>query len=302
MQGEVRFDAVTFVFPGTRRPVLRGVTFAARPGETVAIVGPTGSGKSAIINLIPRFYDVTAGRVLIDGHDVRELSLASLRGQIGAVLQETFLFSVSIQENIAFGRPGASFAEVVAAAKAARIHDFIETLPEGYETEVGERGVSLSGGQKQRVAIARALLQDPRILILDDATSSVDSRTEGEIQDALRTLMEGRTTFVIAQRLDTVRDADQILVLETGEIVERGTHDELLGHDGFYRRLYDLQRRIRAQEGAEVEAALRAIEAEEVVEELVVAGGGDGFGSLRPGPPGANAPNGHPGLRPTKPA
>jgi ATP-binding cassette subfamily B protein len=273
MRGEVRFEEVRFVFPGTKRPVLREVSFTARPGETVAIVGPTGSGKSALINLIARFYDVTAGRVLIDGHDVRDLTLESLRSQIGAVLQETFLFSVSIRENIAFGRPSASFEEVVAAAKAARIHDFIVTLPEGYETEVGERGVSLSGGQKQRVAIARALLQDPRILILDDATSSVDSRTEGEIQTALRRLMDGRTTFVIAQRLDTVRDADQILVLEDGAIVERGTHGELLRHDGFYRRLYDLQRRIRAQEGAEVEAALRAFEEAEVVEELVAAGG-----------------------------
>jgi ATP-binding cassette, subfamily B, multidrug efflux pump len=245
MRGEVVFEHVSFGFAGARRKALADVSFAVQPGETVGLLGPTGGGKSTIVNLIPRFYDATAGRVLIDGHDVHELTLTSLRSQIGAVLQETFLFSVTIRENIAFGRPGAPLEAVIAAAKAAKAHDFILEMPEGYETTVGERGVSLSGGQKQRIAIARALLLDPRILILDDATSSVDSETEHEIQEALATLMKGRTTFIIAQRLSSVRDADQILVLDGGRIVEQGTHPELLQGDGFYRELYDLQIRDR---------------------------------------------------------
>jgi len=250
LRGEVRFEGVSFAFAGTRRSALEDVSFVARPGETVALVGPTGSGKSSVVNLIPRFYDVAGGRVLVDGHDVRRLSLASLRRGIGIVPQETFLFGVSIRENIAFGRPNASMAEIEAAAKAARAHGFISALPEGYETEVGERGVTLSGGQKQRVAIARALLLDPRILILDDATSAVDTETEHLIQAALRELMAGRTSFVIAQRLQTVREADQILVFEGGRIVERGTHPELLGRDGFYRELYELQLRDQEEEQA----------------------------------------------------
>ena len=247
-RGEVVFEEVGFTFPGAKRRALEQVSFTARPGETIALVGPTGSGKSSIVNLIPRFYDATRGRVLIDGHDVRELSLASLRHQIGIVLQETFLFSVTIRENIAYGRPEATPEEVVAAARAAQADEFIAAMPEGYETEVGERGVTLSGGQKQRIAIARALLLDPRILILDDATSSVDTETEHEIQEALRTLMAGRTSFVIAQRLTTVQEADQILVLREGRIVERGTHIELIQRDGFYHELYDLQ--LRDQEEA----------------------------------------------------
>jgi ATP-binding cassette subfamily B protein len=246
MRGEVTFEEVSFRFSGARRAALDGVSLTARPGETIGLLGPTGGGKSTIINLIPRFYDATGGRVLIDGHDVRDLTLTSLRSQIGSVLQETFLFSVTIRENIAFGRPGASIEQVIAAAKAAKAHDFIQEMEDGYETTVGERGVSLSGGQKQRIAIARALLLDPRILILDDATSSVDSETEHEIQQALETLMEGRTTFIIAQRLSSVREADQILVLDGGKVVERGTHIELLQGDGFYRELYDLQIRDRA--------------------------------------------------------
>lgn len=245
MRGEVVFEDVSFRFGGAKREALHDVSFAVQPGETVGLLGPTGGGKSTIVNLIPRFYDATSGRVLIDGHDVRNLALASLRGQVGAVLQETFLFSVTIRENIAFGRPGAPLDAVIAAAKAAKAHDFIMEMPEGYDTIVGERGVSLSGGQKQRIAIARALLLDPRILILDDATSSVDSETEHEIQEALSALMEGRTTFVIAQRLTSVREADQILVLDGGRIVERGSHVELLQRDGFYRELYDLQVRDR---------------------------------------------------------
>jgi ATP-binding cassette subfamily B protein len=245
MRGEVVFETVSFRFGGAKREALKDVSFEVRPGETVGLLGPTGGGKSTIVNLIPRFYDATAGRVLIDGHDVRDLALTSLRSQIGAVLQETFLFSVTIRENIAFGRPDASLEAVIVAARAARAHDFIQEMPDGYDSIVGERGVSLSGGQKQRIAIARALLLDPRILILDDATSSVDSETEHEIQEALVTLMEGRTTFIIAQRLSSVREADQILVFEGGRIVERGTHVELLQGDGFYRELYDLQIRDR---------------------------------------------------------
>lgn len=247
MRGEVTFDDVTFRYAsqngrsGSKRIALDHVSFTAKPGETIGLLGPTGGGKSSIINLIPRFYDATSGRVSIDGHDVRDLQLTSLRRQVGAVLQETFLFSVTIRENIAFGRPDASLDDVIAAAKAAKAHDFIMEMSEGYDTTVGERGVSLSGGQKQRIAIARALLLNPRILILDDATSSVDSETEHEIQEALSGLMTGRTTFIIAQRLSSIREADQILVLDGGQIVEHGTHGELMSRAGFYRELYDYQ-------------------------------------------------------------
>jgi ATP-binding cassette subfamily B multidrug efflux pump len=258
-QGEVHFEGVSFTFPGARRAALEAVTFTARPGTITALVGPTGAGKSAIINLIPRFYDPQAGRVLIDGHDVRTVTLDSLRRQIAIVHQETFLFSVSIRDNIAYGREEATMEQVIAAATAARAHDFILAMPEGYDTEVGERGVTLSGGQKQRIAIARALLLDPRILILDDATSSVDTETEQEIQQALRTLMAGRTSFVIAQRLSTVQEADQILVLERGRVVARGTHGDLLEGEGFYRELHEMQRReqevaVPAEDAAAIEA------------------------------------------------
>ncbi|MDP9354389.1 MAG: ATP-binding cassette domain-containing protein, partial [Chloroflexota bacterium] len=246
MHGEVAFEGVTFTYPGAKRPALEDVSFIARPGETVALLGPTGSGKTTLVNLLPRFYDVSAGRILIDGHDVRDIALTSLRAQIGSVLQETFLFGLTVRENIAYGRPDAPFEAVVAAAKAARADEFIRAMPEGYDTILGERGVTLSGGQKQRVAIARALLLDPAILVLDDATSSVDTETEAEIQAAMHTLMQGRTSFVIAQRLSSVRDADQILVLRDGRIVERGTHIQLLQRDGFYRELHDLQLRHQA--------------------------------------------------------
>jgi ATP-binding cassette subfamily B protein len=252
MKGVVAFEDVEFRFTGATTEALRDISFTAEPGQMVALVGPTGSGKSSVISLIPRFYDVTAGKVSIDGVDVRNITLQSLRSQVGIVMQETFLFSVTVGENIAYGRPDASREEIEAAARAARAHDFIMRMPEGYDTIVGERGVSLSGGQKQRLAIARALLIDPRILILDDSTASVDSETEHMIQQALRTLMAGRTSFVIAQRLTTVRDADQILVFQDGRITQRGRHDDLIEQPGFYRELYDLQMR-------DQEAAHRAI-------------------------------------------
>jgi ATP-binding cassette subfamily B protein len=220
---------------------LNGVSFVAEPGMTVAIMGQTGSGKSTIINLIPRFYDVTDGRVTIDGRDVRDVTVASLREQIGIVLQDTTLFSGSIRDNIAYGRPAASDADVFAAAQAAQAHDFISGLPDGYATEIGERGVTLSGGQRQRIAIARALLRDPRILILDDSTSAVDAETEFQIQHALETLMQGRTSFVIAQRISTVRSADLILLLEKGRVVAQGTHEQLLAESALYGEIIDSQ-------------------------------------------------------------
>ncbi|MGC9348274.1 MAG: ABC transporter ATP-binding protein [Anaerolineae bacterium] len=245
IEGHVRFEDVSFAYFG-RRTVLDRIHFEAEPGEIIALLGTTGSGKSTIINLLPRFYDVSEGSVTVDGHDVRDLTLESLRGQIGIVLQQTTLFAASVRENIAFGRPGASDEEVMEAAKAAQAHDFIMSMPNGYDTHVGERGSTLSGGQKQRVAIARALLKDPKILILDDAMSSVDTETERLIQKALERLMEGRTSFVIAQRLSTVRMADEILVLDSGHIVARGTHEELLHSSGLYADIYE--RQLRPQE------------------------------------------------------
>jgi len=238
MRGRVAFEGVSFRYFSGGEPVLKDVSFEAEPGQVVALLGATGSGKSTIINLIPRFYDVTGGRVTVDGYDVRDVTLESLRKQIGIVLQETTLFAGTIRENIAFGRPEASLEEIVAVAKAAEAHDFVVSFPDGYDTLVGERGVTLSGGQKQRIAIARALLLNPRILILDDATSSVDYETEYRIQQALERLMEGRTSFVIAQRIATVLNADQILVLERGEIVARGTHEELMVESSMYAEIY----------------------------------------------------------------
>jgi ATP-binding cassette subfamily B protein len=238
--GSVEFDDVSCsYYPG--RPVLQHVTFRAEPGQTVALVGATGSGKTSIANLIPRFYDVDGGRVLVDGHDVRDVKLQTLRQQIGIVMQETLLFADTIRANIAYGRPGATDAEIRSAARAARADEFIERLPNAYETPVEERGLSLSGGQKQRIAIARALLMNPRILILDEFTSSVDVATERLIRQALIELMRNRTTFVIAHRLSTVRAADQILVLEGGQVVAHGTHEGLLESSPLYRDTYALQ-------------------------------------------------------------
>jgi ATP-binding cassette subfamily B protein len=244
IEGEVRFEHVSFAYFG-RHQVLKDVDFAAAPGEVIALLGATGSGKSTVINLMPRFYDPTEGRILVDGRDIRHVTVNSLRRQIGIVLQDTTLFAATVRENIAFGRPEASEEEIVAAAKAASAHEFILELSEGYDTYVGERGVTLSGGQKQRVAIARAILKDPRILILDDATSSVDTETEALIQAALARLMERRTSFVIAQRLSTIRQADQVLVLDRGQVVARGfrtaehtAHDQLLQTSGLYAEIY----------------------------------------------------------------
>ena len=238
VQGRVRFDDVSFRYFNSTDPVLQSVSLEALPGETVALLGATGSGKTTIINLIPRFYDVSEGQVLIDDWDVRDVTLDSMRRQIGIVLQETNLFTGNIRDNIAFGRPNATDAEVEAAAKAAAAHDFILSFPDGYQTAVGERGTTLSGGQKQRVAIARALLTDPSILILDDSTSNVDVATEVLIQNALDRLMENRTSFVIAQRISTVVNADQILVLDKGRIVDRGNHEELMATSAIYTDIY----------------------------------------------------------------
>jgi ATP-binding cassette subfamily B protein len=256
-KGEVHFDNVSFGY-NSISAVLNGINIDAKPGEIIALLGPTGSGKSTVVNLLPRFYDVTGGAILVDGHDIRDLTIASLRNTIGIVQQEIFLFIDTIRENIRYGAQDASDEEVIEAAKVARIHDFIMTLPDGYDTWVGERGVTLSGGQKQRMSIARMLLRDPRILVFDDSTSSVDMETEYLIQQALNQLMEGRTTFVIAQRLRTVKHADQILVLRNGQIVERGRHEELLKADGLYRQIYDVELRDQEEAFAQSTSAANA--------------------------------------------
>jgi ABC-type multidrug transport system fused ATPase/permease subunit len=236
--GRVFFDNVTFGYDPDR-PVLRNIDLELEPGRVVALIGHTGAGKTTLAALVPRFYDVQAGRVAVDGHDVRTVSIASLRREIGVIAQDPFLFSATVRENIAFGRPGATDDEVVQAARLAQAHEFIEALPEGYDTIVGERGITLSGGQRQRLAIARALVVDPRILILDDATASVDATTESRIRDGLREAMRGRTTIIIAHRLSTIALADEIVVLEDGRIAARGNHDELAASSPVYREIYE---------------------------------------------------------------
>jgi len=240
VKGEVCFENVSFSY-GSVAPTLKDVNFCARPGQLVALVGSSGGGKSTIANLIPRFYDVSGGRITIDGTDIRDVTLGSLRRNVGIVQQDVFLFSATIRDNIAYGAPNTSMAQITAAAKAAYLHDFIQRLPDGYDTWVGERGVTLSGGEKQRLAIARTLLTDPRIIILDDSTSSVDAETERLIRLALDKLVRGRTTFVITHRLPIIRNADLILVIEEGQIIERGTHGELAAKNGLYHRLYQTQ-------------------------------------------------------------
>ncbi len=246
VEGHVAFENVAVSYDGARSAV-RNIDFQAHPGQLVALLGGPGSGKSTIAHVVPRFYDVTEGRITIDGYDTRDVTLTSLRENVGIVMQDVFVFAATIRDNIAYGLDEVDMDMVVEAAKIAQLNDFIEGLPGGYDTWVGERGVTLSGGQRQRLAIARTILLDPPVIILDDSTSSVDMATEHRLQEALDEAIRGRTTFVIAHRLSTVRRADLILVLEDGEIVERGTHDELLAQDGFYRRIYDLQLRPQDQ-------------------------------------------------------
>jgi ATP-binding cassette subfamily B protein len=260
-RGAVRFEHVTFDYI-EGNSVLRGVDFTVAPGECVAIVGETGSGKSALLSLIPRFYDPAAGRVLIDGHDIRTLDVQELRRHVGMVFQESFLFSDTVAANIGFAKTDASPEELIAAARAARAHDFIMALPEGYDTVLGESGVDLSGGQRQRLAIARALLANPSILLLDDPTAAIDPETEHEILGAIENAIAGRTTFVVAHRLSTLKRADRIIVLQQGRIVAAGTHQELLHREGAYRRAALLQmvddesRALLVEETGQVEAAL----------------------------------------------
>jgi ABC-type multidrug transport system fused ATPase/permease subunit len=240
VRGDVKYENVSFGY-AKERPVLTHVSLHALPGQMIALVGPTGAGKSTLVNLLPAFYEATAGRITIDGQDTSRITLESLRQHISVVSQEPFLFNGTIRENILYGKLDATEAEMIAAAKAANCHDFIARLPEGYDARVGERGVKLSVGEKQRVSIARALLKDAPILVLDEATASVDTATERLIQEALERLMENRTSFVIAHRLSTIQKADQILVLNRGEIVERGTHEELLDTGGLYAKLARIQ-------------------------------------------------------------
>jgi ATP-binding cassette subfamily B protein len=252
INGAVRFENVWAEY-NTGEPVLKGIDFEAEPGKTLAIVGPTGAGKTTIINLLPRFWDVSEGQITVDGYDVRDVTMESLREQIGLVLQDTFLFSDTVMNNIRYGRPDATDTEVIEAARLARADDFVNRLEDGYDTVLGERGAGLSQGQRQLLAIARVALTDPRILILDEATSSVDTRTERKIQSALDQMLKGRTSLVIAHRLSTIRNADEVLVLNQGEIIERGSHTDLLGSKGFYYNLYmsQFRRQVDDEESAD---------------------------------------------------
>ena len=240
--GHVAFENVSVSYDEAGSAV-RNIDFEAQPGQIIALLGGPGSGKSTIAHVIPRFYDVSEGRITIDGYDIRDVTLSSLRQNVGIVMQDAFVFADTIKDNIAYGLDDVDMERVVEAAKTAQLHDFIEELPDGYSTWVGERGITLSGGQRQRLAIARTILLDPPVLILDDSTSSVDMATEHRLQQALDHVIKGRTTFVIAHRLSTIRSADLILALENGEIVEYGAHDQLLERNGFYRKIYDLQLR-----------------------------------------------------------
>jgi ATP-binding cassette subfamily B protein len=301
IEGRVRFENVVFQYFERGDHVLDDVSFEAQPGQVIALLGATGSGKSTVVNLLPRFYDVAGGRVTIDGLDVRDVTIESLRSQIGTVFQETTLFAGTIRENIAFGRPDATMEDVVAAAQAAEAHDFITAFPNGYDTDVAERGVTLSGGQKQRIAIARALLLDPRVLILDDSTSSVDFQTEQRIQGALKRLMEGRTSFVIAQRIATVLNADQILVLDKGKIAAHGVHEELMESSELYAEIYTSQLLEDTEFDGRPEARQPAgVRGPPEMRERMrhrhgqMPGGGQPPWGERPGPGGRPAPDGRP--------
>ena len=240
IEGRIQFDDVTFSYE-TDKPVLKNLNFTVEPGEMIGLAGHSGAGKSTLINLICRFYDIEEGAILIDGRDIRDVSLKSLRDQIGVVLQDPFLFNGPIAENIAYGKPDASLDEIVSAAKTANAHEFVLRLPDSYDTPVGERGVRLSGGERQRISIARAILRNPRILILDEATSSMDTETESQIQEALYRLVQGRTTFAIAHRLSTLKHADRLFIIDKGELAEMGSHAELIAYDGIYARLCRMQ-------------------------------------------------------------
>ena len=256
-KGHVIFKDVSFSYAGGNQ-VLDNVNIEAKPGEVIALLGGPGSGKSSLVNLLPRFYDVTQGSITIDGDDIRDFTLKSLRQNIGMVQQDVFLFTTSLKENISYGRESASLEEIEKASQIAQMDEFIQALDEGYETHVGERGSTLSGGQRQRMSIARAVLLDPPVLILDDSTSSVDAQTEDQIKQAMASVMEGRTTFVIANRLSTVHSADTIMVLDKGKIVERGTHSELLALNGKYREIYELQLRPQEEVMREIEVSTMA--------------------------------------------